>query len=140
MAATQAATNPLDLYAHWTRILNGYMGKEVDHIQVTRTLDLQGGVIDEFENDSIIYGAISPVKEESIVESPGMFQHGDLVAYFLSEEGVIVGEQTDALETRRDVIVYQSNRYYVEKRLKTAYDNGVAVVSKYILRKMAIEV
>jgi len=136
MAATQTASNPLDLYAHWTRILNGYMGKECTHIKVTKTLDLNGNVIDESEVETTIYGAISPVTSDAIAESVGLLLPGDLVAYYLSEEGVLVGTQTGASEARYDTIVHEGILYYVEKRVKTAYDNGSAVVSKYILRKV----
>ena len=137
MAATQTATNSLDLYAHWTRILNGYMGKEVTHIQITKTLDPNGGIIDEFQNDSTIYGAISPVSTDAVRESVGTIKIGDLVAYFLSEEDVIVGTQTGASEARYDLIAYQGRYYTVENKQTTAYDVGVAVVDKFILRRVA---
>lgn len=137
MAATQVATNPLDLYAHWTRILNGYMGKEVTHIQITKTLDPNGGVIDEFQNESTIYGAVSPVSADAIRESIGTIKAGDLVAYFLSEEGVIVGTQDEEDEARYDMIGYQGRYYTVENKKATAYDDGVAVVDKFILRRVS---
>lgn len=140
MSATQSATVAMDLYNIWTDILNNYLGQEVTHIQITKTLDPNGGVIDEFQNDSTIYGAISPVSGDAIRESVGTIQIGDLVAYFLSEEDVIVGTQTGASEARYDMISYEGILYYVEKRMKIAYDGGVAVVAKYILRKVANEV
>lgn len=140
MAATQTATNSLDLYAHWTRILNGYMGKACTHVKVTKTIDPNGGVIDESEVETTIYGAISPVSEDAVRESAGTIQYGDLVAYYLYEAGVLVGTQTGASEARYDLIVHEGIRYTVSKRVKIGYDNGTAVVSKYILRKVANEV
>lgn len=139
MAATQVAEIPLNLKYHWERILNKYMGKECTHIKVTKTLDPNGGVIDESQTETTIYGAISPVSEDAVRESVGTLQYGDLVAYYLSEEEVLVGTQTGASEARYDLISYEGILYYVEKRTKIGYDDGTAVVSKYILRKVANE-
>lgn len=140
MAITHAATIPFNLKYHWENILNKYAGKECTHIKVTKTLDPNGIPIDELEVETTVYGAISPVREEAVLESAGTLLYGDLVAYFLAEEDVIVGTQTAAGEARYDLIMHEGILYTVEKRLKTAYDDGVAVVSKFILRKVANEV
>lgn len=136
MAATQSGTVPLELYKHISLILNEYLGKECTHIQITKTLDPNGGVIGEFQNDSIIYGAISPVSSDTIRESIGTIKVGDLTAYFLSEEGVMVGTQSGEAEARYDLILYQDRYYSVENKKATAFDGGVAVVDKFILRRV----
>lgn len=139
MAATQAASNPLDLYNHMSRIINGYLGSECTHIKATKALDPNGNVIGESQTETTIYGAISPVKADAVLEAAGTIQYGDLVFYALAEEGVLVGQQTGATEARYDMISYKGILYTVEKQVKTAYDGGVAVVCKYILRKVADE-
>lgn len=140
MAATQVAEIPLNLKYHWENILNKYTGKECTHIKVTKTLDPNGIPIDESEVETTIYGAISPVREDAVRESAGTLLFGDLVAYFLSEEGVLVGTQTAASEARYDLIVHEGIRYTVENKRATAYDGGIAVVDKFTLRKVANEV
>jgi len=120
-------------------MLNEYLGKECIHIKATKTLDLNGGIISESQTETTIYAAISPVSAKAVDESAGTIQYGDLVFYALSEEGVIVGTQTSTTETRYDMIEYEGVMYTVVQKSKTAYDAGVAVVSKYILRKVAYE-
>jgi len=139
MAATQAGANSLDLYNHWSRILNNYMGKAVNHIKVTKVLDPNGNIIDESQVETTIYGAISPVKTDAINESAGLLQYGDLVAYFLHEAGVLVGTQTSADGVRLDMIEYQGKMYTVQNIQTTAYDAGSAVLDKFILRLVADE-
>ena len=139
MAATQSASTPLDLYNHLSQIINGYFGKECTHTKISKTLDLNGNVIDESETTTTIYGAVSPVKAEAVLESAGAMIFGDLVAYFLSEEGVLVGTQTNSTEARYDTITYEGNVYTVENKRATAYDAGVAVVDKFVLRKVAFQ-
>ena len=135
MGATNKATTPLNLYDHWCLILNGYLGKECIHTQVTRTLDLNGDVIDETETQTTIYGALSPVSESAVQESVGFLQYGDLVAYFLVEDGVEISEQFGQDSVVHHLITYQDVAYSVIKRTVTAYDDSEAVVSKYVLRK-----
>ena len=139
MAATQSGTVPLELYKHISLILNEYLGKECNHVKKTKTLDPNGGVISDTVVETTIYGAISPVSEDAVQESAGTFQYGDLVAYFLSEDGVLVGSQVEQDESRYDLIEYEGAMYSVSKKLKTAYDDGEAVVCKYVLRLVSDE-
>ena len=137
MAITHAATIPLNLYYHWKRILENYVGKECTHTKVTKVLDLNGGVIDKSSVNTTIIGAITNVSQDTASESAGLFKYGDLVAYFMSEEGVIVGEQTNETSVRYDLIVYKGESYQVRDKLVTAYDDDVAVVDKFKLCKVA---
>ena len=139
MAATQVAANPLDLYTHMSRILNNYLGQACNHIEKTKTLDPNGLVISDFFDEKTIYGAISPVSKDAVLESPGVYHFGDLIAYFLAEDDVMVGENFGQNESRYDIIEYEDTMYTVSKKLKTAYDAGEAVVCKYVLRKIADE-
>lgn len=135
MSADNAATNSLGLYDHWSLILNGYLGKECTHMEVTKTLDPNGDVINESETQTTIYGAISPVSEDAVREDAGTFHYGDLIAYFLAEEGVVVSEQFGPYTIIDHMIVYNDVAYSVNKLLVTAHDAGSSVVSKYVLRK-----
>lgn len=139
MSATQNASTSIDLYNVWTDILNTYLGKSCVHTKISKTLDLNGNVIDESETSTTIYGAVSPVKAEAVLESAGAMIFGDLVAYFMTEEGVLVGTQTNSTEARHDTITYEGNVYTVENKRATAYDAGVAVVDKFVLRKVAFQ-
>ena len=139
MAATQAGANSLDLYNHWSRILNNYIGKACNHIKATKSIDPNGNVINESQTETTIYGAVSPVSEDTVLKSAGDIQFGDLTAYFLDEEGVLVGTQSTASSTRYDMIEYEGLMYTVVNKRATVYDDEVAVVSKYSLRKVADE-
>jgi hypothetical protein len=139
MAATQNASTSLDLYNVWSDILNTYLGQACTHIKVTKVLDPNGNVIDESQTETTIYAAISPVSKDVVLESAGVLQYGDLTFYALNDAGVIVGTQTSATGVRYDMIEYKSVMYTVVQQSKTAYDDGVAVVSRYVLRKVAYE-
>ena len=139
MAATQIGDNPLNLYAHWSRILNLYIGRSCNHIKATKTIDPNGNVIDESQTETTIYGAVSPVSMDAVTKSAGLIQLGDLIALFLDDAGVLVGTQTSAGSTRYDMIEYEDIMYTVVNKRTTAYDSGVPVISKYVLRKVADE-
>lgn len=134
-----AATIPLNLKYHWTNIINKYKGRECTHTKITKITDPNGQIIDESETNTTIYGVISPVQQKTINESAGLIQSGDLIAYFLDDEGVIVGEQVTDDSIRFDYIKYEGILYVVNQLQITAYDDGVAIVSSYILRKVAFE-
>jgi len=135
MSADNVATNSLGLYNHWSLIINEYLGKACVHTEVTRTLDLNGDVISETEDETVIYGAISPVSEDAVHEDIGVVHRGDLIAYFLVEDGVKDGEMFGQYNIIH-LITYNDIIYDVNKRVVTAYDDGAAVVSKYLLRKI----
>lgn len=139
MAATQSASVPMNLEFHFSNIINKYMGRESTHIKVMKTLDGTGYVISESQTESIIYGAIGTVNQDVVNESLGMIKTGDLMAYFMESQDVLVGEQITEGEIRIDYIEYECVLYSVVQRLKTAYDNGTEIVSKYVLRKVAYE-
>ena len=135
-----AAAISKNLKFHWENILNTYAGQECSHNKITRTLDPFGNVIDESEVSITVYGAISPVGAEAVKEAAGELQYGDLVGYFFAEEGILVGTQINADNSRWDTITYEGIDYTVEKLVVTAYDAGLPVVSKYILRKLSLDV
>ena len=139
MAATHPASVSMDLYNIWTDILNTYLGQECTHIKATKTLDPNGNVISEAQTETVVYAAVSPVSVEAVNESAGTLQYGDLIFFALDDAGILVGTQTDADESRYDMIEYEGVMYTVNQHDTTAYDNGVAVVSRYILRKVAYE-
>lgn len=139
MAATQAGATSLDLYKHWSLILNNYIGRACNHVKVTKVLDPNGNVIDESQVETTIYGAISPVGVEAIQNSAGVLQVGDLTAYFLNDAGVVTGTQVNSTSVRYDMIEYGGVMYTVMQHSKTAHDDGVAVVCRYVLRKVAFE-
>ena len=137
MSITQPAQISLGIYDHFTQILVGYEGKTCNHIQVTKNLDLNGNVIDQSQTETTIYGSISNVHEKAVVESLGTLKYGDLTALFLSEDGVIMGEQITENSVRFDLIEYQDRLYTVENRTHEVFDGGVSVMEKFTLRKLA---
>ena len=131
------ATTPLGMAEHWDFILDTYENKECTHTKHNKTLDASGHVIDETETDYTIYGAISPIHNDVVIKSAGLFQFGDLTAYFLITDDVEVGEAVSETETRYDTITYNGVVYTVNQKTHTATDDGVDIISKYILRKIA---
>lgn len=134
MGLTTKATIPTDLYQHWISMMESYLSQEITLIEIITTLDDMGQIVGISEDESIIYGAISPVGSKTITEAPGMWIQGDVVMYLMAEDS-FESEQTDPYTTVKYYIKYDSKRYKTEK-VKTAFDNGAAVVVKYRLVKI----
>lgn len=139
MATTAPATVPKGIKTHWEQILREYEAKTCTHIQITKTTDSNGLVIDESQTESTIYGIISAINEDAIDKSMGILQYGDLVAHFMSDIDVIVGEQVTETSIRLDHIKHEGVLYTVNQRTTMVYDAGVSILSKFILRKVAYE-
>lgn len=141
MALTNAKVlNNLDF--HMRNIISNFMGQTVNHIKATKTLDDNGLITDESSVEADIIVMIGTVNADVVNENIGIVQYGDLLMYAMSDEGVLVGDQTTDNTVRYDRIEYQSVLYSVTQKLKTAYDAGVpdtAVVDKLVLRKIAYQ-
>lgn len=137
--ATAPATVPKGIKTHWEQILREYEAKTCTHIQITKTTDSNGLVIDEAQTESTIYGIISAINGDAVNESAGLLQYGDVTAHFMSDVGVIVGEQITETSIRLDYIEHEGVLYTVNQRTTTVYDAGVSILSKFILRKVAYE-
>jgi len=137
MVTTAPATIPKQIKLHWEQILREYESKTCIHVQITKTTDSAGHIISESSAESTIYGIISTVNEDTVHESMGLIKFGDLTARFMCDVGVIVGEQITDSSIRLDHIEHEGILYTVNQRMSTIYDNETAVISKYILRKVA---
>lgn len=138
--ATAPATVTKGIKIHWEQILREYEGKTCTHIQITKTTDANGYVISETETESTIYGIISAVNEDMVNKSLGLLQMGDVTAHIMADVGVIVGDQiSDGTTIRLDHIKHEGVLYSVNQRAQTVFDNETAIMSKYILRKIAFE-
>ena len=137
--ATAPATVTKGIKLHWEQILREYEAKTCTHIQITKETDSQGHIINESSTETTVYGIISTVNEDMIQTSAGLLQFGDLTARFMSDVDVIVGEQVTDTTIRLDNVEHEGILYTVNQRVSTVWDNETAVMSKYVLRKVAYE-
>lgn len=137
--STAPATVTKGIKTHWEQILREYEGKTCTHIQIVKTTDSNGLVISETETESTIYGIISAVNENAVQESAGLLQYGDVTAHFMNDVDVIVGEEVTETLIRLDHIKHEGVVYSVNQRVQTVFDGEVAILSKYVLRKIAFE-
>lgn len=125
----------LNLADHWTQIM-AYMAKDAIYRLITEEIDEMGNIIKRSHSDSTINAAISPVGFKTVSEAPGSWQTGDLCMYAYASLNLIGSDTTDP-ETKQGHIIYQGLEYKIEK-INTAYDNEVAVIDKFRLRKVSI--
>ena len=128
-------TTNLNLLDHWAQIMT-YMGNSATYRVVKEELDDFGQIVNSSYSDTEIEAAISPVSQRSLLEAPGMFHPGDLCMYAYASLNIMGSSQSATNENTQGRIIYEGVEYRIEK-ITTAYDNGVAVVDKFRLSKVA---
>lgn len=128
---------------HFNQLMTAWGSKECTHVQITETIDELGQIIDQSRSTSTIYGVVSPANFKGNNQPIGHLQPGDLTAFFLYTNDVIISNQLTESTTRHDHIIYEGNEYRVEN-VEYAYDVSVSQVShdpifgNYLLRRLSI--
>ena len=127
---------------HFNQLMTVWGAKECTHVIITETIDELGQIIDQSRSTSTIYGVISPANFKGNDQPVGYLQPGDLTAFYLYSDDVIISNKLTELTTRHDHIIYEGNEYQVYNieyayDVKTSQVDHEPIFGNYLLRRIS---
>ena len=128
---------------HFNQLMRVWGAKECTHVIITETIDDMGQIIDQSRVEITIYGVVSPANFKGNGQPIGYLQPGDLTAFYLHSDNVIIANQLTEVTTRHDHIIYEGNEYKVYNvewayDVKTSQVNHEPIFGNYLLRKLSV--
>lgn len=123
----KVARVPAGMLKHFNQLMSVWGSKECTHVQIVEEIDEFGNVIDQSRLTLTIYGIVSPANFKGNDQPVGYLQPGDLTAFFLHSDDVIISNQLTEFTTRHDHIIYEGNEYQVYN-IEYAYDVNTSQV------------
>lgn len=138
MAVARVAAGMLK---HFEQLGRVWGNKEVIHVKITEEIDELGNIIDQSRSTSTIYGIVSPANFKGNAQPIGYLQPGDLTAFFLYSDDIIISNKLTELTTRHDHIIYEENEYQVYNveyayDVKTSQVEHEPIFGNYLLRRI----